>query len=233
MSLEVPHGVYPFSLARRNTQLTVDGRAVTLPDGYYATVTDLLKALNSVFTAANVNLVATRLQPSLRVKLTTTSTVPLTLQFGSLIANAVQDNTLGRALGFQYPSYSLSSAVPLFGERLPSVDIDSYYLLQVDDIGTMVHFMGTDTIPVLTKLQIPSGQWGRQLLVDPTNCVMQGIVFPQPITLRKWHVRLLDAWGNVVDNNDLTMSLTVEVTQIYSADVAEQQRLNAVPAAVA
>lgn len=234
MGIEYNFGAYPFSHARGNTTFQVNlgsgWETVAIPVGYYPNVASLLNVLNAVLEDLNIDLQFAQITPSLRVKITTTSTSIIGIKWSEQDVSLAQANlTLGMALGFYYPGYSVSSIQPARGERLPSTDIDSYYLLQLDGVHALTHFMGTDTLPALHKLQLPANSWGSTIVVDQSVASVQEVTFPQPITLRKWEFQLLDAWGQPVDNNDGPISMTFELTEVFHAGVAEQWRQDAVP----
>lgn len=236
MGIEYGFGAYPFSSSRGNTSFKVDfgsgPRLVQIPVGYYATVSDLVSVLNGACTAQKINLEFSQYAPSMRVKVTTTVTTPVTLSFSEL-SDSPTRLTLGTALGFYYPSYTINANKPARGERLPSTDIDTYFLLQLDGVQAATHLMGMDSLPMLCKIQLPATSWGATVYVDQTVSSTQEVNFPQPVTLRKWEFRLVDAWGNVVDNNDLPISMTLELTQVFHSGVAEAHRLDTIPASVA
>lgn len=222
MGIEYSYGSYPFNINRGNVSLKVNGVSYSIPVGYYATVAHLVSTLNAVLTANSVDLEFSQYTPSMRVKITTTSVTPVQVSFAAVTASQTLP-TLGQALGFLYPGYVVTASQPARGERLPSTDVDRYFLLQLDGVGAGLH---GDIVPFLQKIQLPASSWGSTIMIDSGVTSVQDIAFSQPVTLRKWEFRLLDAWGKLVDNNDLPISLTIELTQAFDSGVAEHRRLD-------
>ena len=127
---------------------------------------------------------------------------------------------LGFNMGFRKKAMVLTPlpvVVPAVTSAPPTVAPPPYVLLQVlcpDLMENTVHMTGNgSSINALAKLVLRSGAYHIQY-DDGGNLLRKEFVFLKPVSISHIRVRLLDAFGDLVDMADADWSMTFELTEV-------------------
>lgn len=159
----------------------------------------------------------------------TASAKPFTVLFASLDTFMKRYSCfgLGYNLGFRMPTYSVTNAVPVTGppalttytvtgEAILDVRGDRYALLSVNDMHTVEHKTQDGSyLQALAKVVI-RGEKYSVIYDDGASLISNEIIFPSPMDLKYLQVKLIDAYGNVIDLNGADLSFTVEITEVLN-----------------
>lgn len=113
-----------------------------------------------------------------------------------------------------------SGPVGVVAPAPPQVAAPSYYLLQLQcpDMmeNTMHRTAAGSSVPALAKLVLRGGAFTVQY-DDGGNLLRKENTFAQPTALSQLRVRLLNAYGELVDMGDVDWSMTFEVVEVVSS----------------
>jgi hypothetical protein len=222
-SMEFSNSFYTFSTARGNTKFTITRGStiynINIRDGNYKTpstlVTELTTALASVpgvtFTYDDV---------SHKFKFSGLTAGDI-ITFPSTITNPY-GNGIGYNLGFLNTSYTVGTITNLESDQAPDLVQDTYVYLQINDWNLLEHQQyGQTFFSVFSKIQLTGPK--NTIIFDNnyTNSSTKEYVFPQPVNLQKFEIRMLDAYGNTLDLRNSAFSMTLELQQVDSSAVYE------------
>lgn len=245
-SVEFPNTFYTFSAARGNTTFTLTIGSnppvdVIIPDGNY-------QNSNTVLTLVPTNLI-TAIEDYIQNDLGLASfsvdydvvkhritfnyaLSPFTITFPASTSNPYK-NGIGYNLGFYQTTYSsVFTGGPLFlhqieGDTPPDVIQDKYIYLQIND-WSLVHHQDVNqtTFPAFAKIQLPGTK--NTMIFDGNyiNSSTKEYFFPQPVNIQRLEIKLLDAFGNILESDGENWSMTVELRQVN--DSATYEALNAI-----
>jgi len=251
-SVEIPNGFYAFSRVKRNTMFRIDARdylgniqtlPVTIPDGDYTPACliqhiqeelDKIRQVYGIFFRISLNPI------NRRVTISHDGSAPPPSPQGPVMSPAAYGLTfvmtgteerpylfgLGSYLGFTQHTYAVTTP-EITSESLINTAGDSYMLLAIDDYHTVEHAMHGGFLQCLAKIlikQSPSG--GNIVLNDGYTVLSNDIVFPRPITMSQFRVRLLDPFGVPIDLHHLNMSISLELTEVMNVDLYDRHRLS-------
>jgi len=220
-SVEIPLVAYAYSAACGNVTFWVNGSPKTIPDGNYTPAT-LAGAFN---TAAGSTVIATYDASANRYLITGTGLLSFTDGSGNACSTCNSSRNLGYFMGFR-PS-TVSVVAPYTTTASPVITPPPYMLLQVmcpDTLENTIHRVADGGyIPALAKLIFRNGFYTMGF-DDNANLVHKQNVFQQPTTLTQMRVRLLDAYGNLVDMGDTDWSVAFEITDIVQSCKSNELR---------
>jgi len=223
-SVELPQVAYVFSKKAGNTTLFVDvcGTPVRadISEGNYSP-TELAAAVEAAIRGAGVS----------GATVTYTSITDRFVFGGAVYTLSLYDNGLpfiyerarywglGFNMGFRKAVPVVVSA-PVVTPAPPTIAAPPYVLLQVlcpDLMENTVHMTGVGTyVNALAKLVLRSGAYHIQY-DDGGNLLRKENVFAKPVSISLFRIRLLDAFGDLVDMADADWSLTFELTEILTS----------------
>lgn len=226
-SMEFANTFYTFSTARGNTTFTIKSGAstynVTIKDGSYKTPSAMVTAITSALTGVP-NITFSYDEPTHKFKFAS-STGGETITFPTTITNPY-GNGIGYNLGFINTSYTIPASNPpgLFKEsdQAPDLTQDTYVYLQINDWNLLEHQQyGQTFFSVFAKIQLTGAK--NTIIFDNnyTNSSTKEYVFPQPVNLQKFEIRMLDAYGNTLDLRNGAFSMTLELQQVDNSSVYE------------
>lgn len=136
------------------------------------------------------------------------------------IANRRTDWGLGYYLGFRSRTVSSSASGLMKGTAILRLQPEAYYLLQLmipDQVEAITHRLeGGSSIPAFGKL-ILRDDWYHLQFDDNSNLLRKEYTFLTPVNVASVRVRLVDAYGEVVDLADLNWSLTLEFYEVTNS----------------
>jgi hypothetical protein len=143
------------------------------------------------------------------------------------------NNGLGYNLGFErltYPDPYLAPVVIIptsyTAESFPDLYGDSYVYLAINDYAVIEHQDFRQTFfPAFAKIMLPFDSKNQVVQdIDLLNVVQREYNFLQPINLQKLTVKLLDAYGNIIDLKGANWSFTLEIQEILNPSLYEKLR---------
>ena len=235
-SIEVPQVGYVFSAAIANTTLAVtdpSGLVVygtaTIGDGNYGGA-DLANAVSNAMTLVLGLSGSCDYNPiSNRFSFLNTGVLPFTLALQSpngVVAARARDWGLGFNLGFR----TFLVTVPvgaLVAPATPALGLPAYLLLQLqcpDMMENTLHRLADGSfVQALAKIVLRPGPlcgdscYYQVQYDDVRNGLRKENVFVRPTSIAQLRIRLLDAYGAVVEMGDTDWSATFEFTEVVSA----------------
>lgn len=215
-SIEMPNTYYRFSAARRNITIAIrhgsSTDVITIPAGNY-TAYQLRDALIAAFVAAGLPWLTvsfddvsalftfTGLQAFVldtAIELETNSTYNRPFDYG-----------LGFNLGFGRGTFSSTSDGAnhiVRSTQCASLAGDPYVLLKINDFDCVRQTITDSDLSALAKIN-PS-----QPTIDDLHA--KEVTFPAPHDLARFHIQLLDPYGNPIDMCSSQISFSIEVLEV-------------------
>lgn len=143
-------------------------------------------------------------------------------------------NGIGYNLGFLGLSYTSSLQVApgsvggilqqrIISDTVPDVIQDTYVYLQVNDWNLVKHQeYGQTFFPAYAKITLPGTK--NTLVFDNNylNSSSKEYFFSQPENLQRFEIKMLDAYGNVLDLNGGNFSMTLELKQVNKFSIYQK-----------
>lgn len=230
-SVEIPKSFYNFSQSLGNTSFKAtnitSGSYTTcmIPDGYYASVGDLLTAMNNNMTAPNLQVT---LSDAGNVQfVNNTSAYAYDLDF-AVDASGNSDkyqlrSKLGWALGVRDSSCVVAHGAPTVLDSLYNMNTVRYLYLVVDELSSAsphsfmapVH-LSTISKHILARICLLSPTvypFGTVLYGNEPNGVLvtDTRTYTNKIDIQKLNVQLVNEWGQPMDMNGLDFSFVLEI----------------------
>lgn len=224
-SMEFANTFYTFSANRGNTTFTInDGTStysIEITDGNY-TPSELVGEIATALGTAGSS-VTISYSPTTH-KFTFSNVGNTTITFPSNETNPY-GNGIGYNLGFLNKVYTTTSLTILESDVTPNTIQDSYVYLQINDWNLLEHQQyGQTYYSVFAKIQLTGAKNAIIFDNNYTNSSTKEYVFPQPVNLQKFEIRMLDAYGNTLDLRNGSFSMTLELQQVNSSAVYEDLR---------
>jgi len=139
-----------------------------------------------------------------------------TLSFSIYFENSVQG--CGWILGFRNECYTDQCC--LRSEGLFDAIGDRYIYLSVEDYQyntNITNIVGIDRnfLDKSILAKVPMNDEKLALIIHDTNPLCKVRLYNGPVTLKKFHIKILDKFGNVVDLNNMDFSFTLELELLY------------------
>lgn len=148
-------------------------------------------------------------------------------------------NGIGYNLGFLQQSYpSIFQEIPpnnfsLFPLGLNSATIiadtapdqiqDRYVYLQINDWNLVEHQeYGQTHYAVFAKIQLPTQKNTTVFDNNYINSSTKEYIFEQPVNIQRLVISMLDVYGNVLELNGASFSMTIELKQVNDSSVYEK-----------
>lgn len=226
-SFEFPNVFYTFSNARNNISFQVDDGqglyTVTISEGNYSNIGALASkiqdAMNST-TGLN-SAYSVKVDPiSGKLSISDTNNHNFNILFPTTTNNPSQ-NGIAYNLGFQTTSYINQSSY--IAEYLPDVIQDTYIYLSINDYNLVEHQeYGQTHFTAFAKITLPSTK--NTILYDNNfiNSSSKQYHFYQPTNLSRFEIKLIDAYGEILDLHGSNFSMTLELQEILDSSIYEK-----------
>lgn len=223
-SLEFPNVFYTFSAARGNTTFQVNSKTVTIPhDGNYS-IADIVGIVNPQLVSESVVMSYS----SNTNKVTFTGSLLFSIKFPSSSSNPT-GNGIGYNLGFSSASPTITS--PTVGTFLCISDSfvdtiqDPYVYLAINDYNLVEHQeYGQTHFDVFAKITLPTAKGTIIYDNNYTNSSTKEYHFPQPVNISRFEIKILDAYGQVLDLQNANFSMTLELQEVIDSSLYEKMR---------
>lgn len=231
-SCELNNVFYAFSIPRGNIAFTVLDLGtnvtytVSLPvsqGANYATPQLLEAAINAGIAAAGVpGLICVYNPPQHQFSFTG---LLCTITFPTTNSNP-HGNGIGYNLGFLYKSYTTPGIfAAVAAEGAPDIVQDRYVYLNINNWNVVEHQQyGQTFFPVFAKIQLNQPKNSTVFTGNYIDSSSKEYYFQQPVNLQRFDVRILDAYGNVLDMRNSNISITLEVRETYDFPSYEKVR---------
>ena len=231
-SVEIPQVVYVFSAGVNTNFSVLDSSgvttALTIPSGNY-TGPELAAAVTAAM-APDVSGSCVYDAIGNRFSFINTGSTAYTVNLQSsdaVVAARHRDWGIGYNLGFRTLSVTVGAGSTVTGTASPSLLPPAYMLLQLqcpDMMENTLHRLADGSfVQALAKLvlrpgpaYVDSGFYQVQY-DDQRNGLRKENVFVRPTSIAQLRIRLLDAYGSVVEMGDTDWSATLEFTEVVSA----------------
>jgi hypothetical protein len=216
-SIELPNTRLLISKKQNNNsfqiRLNSDMYNFEVPDGNY-TSTTLINTLNDLLSHANNTVdteLAFKIDDQLHITLTTRiDPTPITFTF--------YPKSIGWMLGFRQSLYEYVETV--ISEGLFDAMGDRYVYLSVEDYQ---YNTNVNNIVCLDKsyidksilAKIPTNDEKFSLIIYDSDPLSKKRIYNGPVTLKKFHITLLDKFCRVIDLQQMDFSFTLELELIY------------------
>lgn len=215
-SFEFPNVFYTFSAARGNTTFQINSKLITIPDGNYS-ITDIVGIVNPQLSSESV--VMSYSSNTNKVNFTGTS---FSLYFTTSVTGP-NGNGIGYNLGFSTTVYS--SATTHISDQFIDVVQDPYVYLAINDYNLVEHQeYGQTHFDVFAKITLPTGKGTIVYDNNYINSSTKEYHFPQPVNVSKFEIKILDAYGQVLDLQGANFSMTLELQEVIDSALYEKMR---------
>jgi len=243
-SVEVPNMIYTFT--EKNNSFTVKAydyvnilrmAEIKIPVGNY-TSDGLMVTIQNLFIAKmqpyGIYLNITVDSTSAKVTITNTGvSIPASSPPGptnSAKPFAIIFGGMGKNLGFLKSNYKVNNIGTGLTVGTPPTSIDTYYqtgescldvvgdtymFLCVNDLYTVDQTTNDNYIQCLAKIIIRESRYDV-IYDDGSSYLSNEIIFPAPTDLKILQVKLIDAYGEVVDLNNMNFSFSLEITEVLN-----------------
>lgn len=241
-NVEFPNTAYVISAATKNSNfvLTVGGTdyTVTIPDGNYTAQT-LVTAIDTAMTGLIPGATFTVTLDEATYKILIRIDSPFTATFKSEALGIgwpkrPYDFGLGYNMGFR--SATMTSMTELDGtgtptgfygitsEALVNAIGENYYLLQINGESCVEHATTDNGVVQATAKLILNIATGTVVYDGTVNVLTNAVYFQNPTDIGVLRVRVVDAYGELVDLNDTNFSFSLELVEFKNAYLGEAQR---------
>jgi len=197
-SVEMPVGF--FNVRPPFNTITISGETLAIPPGNYGDVETLIQAISNVSYEHDYGIFDMTINGYVSFVSGGASGFPLTF---STVDNGIPN--LLQLIGFQNGSTVYTAGVPIISTFLPRLSFDTYLNIYIPYFGTS----SSETYPHTFKLPVNS----TSKITYTTGPNWDQIVTSTESTLRlnKLEIQVYDRFGNLLDNNGIDWSLTLEI----------------------
>jgi hypothetical protein len=220
-AIEIPNTYYVFTQQKYNTYfyINVTGTPVnvSIDDGNYEdpyTFADAVQtALISLFPL--IGFIVTLGDNTAKLTISNTTSTPFSLDFTTpLTSIRTTDNGIGFNMGFRKTLYTGQSSYT--GEAIVDTIGPNYIFLSLgDDYPVLTHFYDKTSTNAFAKILVNVGK-NAVLYDNGSNMVTKEYIFPQPKDLSHLHIKIFDAYNEIVDIQGLNFSFTLEIQEIVN-----------------
>jgi hypothetical protein len=211
-SYEIPNTEYTFTNKKANCSFIIidvyGEHLIQIDPGNYA-INELILAiqlkLSELEGTYSINYINNKIHIEAFINFT------LNFKIDSLLRR-LADWGLGYNLGFRRRVNEGSDHY--IADAFPKIEGEKYYFLEIQDANNM-NSRGIDdsNLQAFTKILIDKPR-GETIINTISLTFRQEFIYQQPTNIVKLSIRLLDAYGEVVDLNGMDMSLTFELSEI-------------------
>jgi hypothetical protein len=224
-SIEFPNNYKFFTALRRNVSFTVligsTSYSITIPDGNY-TASDMEAALQTaidavVSPAGTITVVWDEISGFFTFSSTTTQfTIGLPTSPSNYYDRPFAYG-LGYYLGFTSGPHASSTVSPytVRSDICANFARDPYVFLKVNDFDCVTQTVGDNDFTALAKIVLREPK-NYMAFDDYASQHIKEVVFQNPRDLARFHVRVLDPYGEPVDMCSAQISFSLEVLEIQN-----------------
>jgi hypothetical protein len=211
VSYEIPNKEYTFTSKKGNCSFKINDaygdHLIQIEAGNYTSV-ELITAIQSELNELEGEY-ACRILANKKICIEAAINFKLDFSYSSL---RISNWGLGYYLGFRKTIYE--GRDKYIADVEPDVRGEAYYFLEIDGCNGM-NSRGVDdsNMQVFTKIQVNVPR-GEIIMNNSANNFRSEFIYQQPVNVNKLSIRLLDAFGEVVDLNGADFSLTFELSEI-------------------
>lgn len=218
-SIELPNTRLLISKKQNNNafQLRINGDTYSfeVPDGNYTTTT-LVNVLNDLL--ANSNGFDTHLEFTVDSQFHTTLTTRVEIPPLGPVTFSFYSRSIGWMLGFRQSQYEYVQTIR--SEGLFDAIGDRYVYLAVEDYQSNTNInnivcLDKSYIDKSILAKIPTNDEKFALIIYDTDPLSKKRIYNGPVTLKKFHITLLDKFCRVIDLQQMDFSFTLELELIY------------------
>ena len=249
-SIEIPNMMYTFTIKNNSFSIKAYDKLniarlirITIPVGNYKSceLIERIQQLLDTEVRDRYGIFMTITLDTITAKVTITHkgvssvpvTIPLTVPLSPATPFILEFTTknvrkhnfgLGYNLGFRKNAYKVSNTVySQTGECCIDVVGDTYMFLCINDLHTVEQKTDENYIQCLAKIIIREDRYAV-IYDDGSTLMANEIVFPSPIDLKILQVKLIDAYGDVVDLNCMNFSFSLEITEVLNTSLYDFYR---------
>ena len=231
-SIEFPNNYYQFTEKRMNVCFRVIyksgsqamGVPICIPDGNY-TACDMEEAINKVLKATpEVSWLSVKFLPDTgRFEFSATQTFAIDPTYES--KERLFDYGLGYYLGFKRclrrAAVELINDIPtwkVISDCPANFAGDSYLFLRLNDYTCVRHTFHGNTLNVFAKIIINQSK-NDMAFDDYAGDHIKEVVLTGPEDLKRLHIQVLDAYGEVVDLTCINFSFSLEILEVMNVNL--------------
>jgi len=200
-NVQMPYGFYNIRTGINDTlALTLTGTTITaLPAGYY-TQAQLITALNIAIGSGGTFAAVTSSTSTALPQLQLTPASTKTATFGSSLLNTL--------LGFTSGQTATNPSV-ITATNCLNLNFDTYVYIYINNLG----ISSQEPIKYTFKVPLNNTTFGSTLFWSDENQNHQSIeVTDNAVRVDRLQIQVLDRFGNILNNNGLDWSMTLEIT---------------------
>ncbi len=237
VSAEIPNIWYTNSLERKTVAFRVVipstgvSYTMTIADGIYSLVSG---ATNNLLTAIQTQLTSISAAIGGGITLTIeqnaiTRTIRIYDAAGSPTIFALDfltdsfDRTSNWGLGYMlgYRERVLSNASSYVGDAPADINQDQFVFLQVNDYESCQQSSTYVSFFAFAKIIIHANKY-EIIFADEASIYTKEYVFSQPTNIPRFHIRLLDMYGNEINMRNTNISFSFEISEITNSIVYKE-----------
>lgn len=220
--IEIPNSYYVFTTAKNNTYFSITvgsspAVVITLPDGNYEDPYAFADVIQTLLIASfpTTGFLVTLGDYTAKLTITNSTSTVFSLDFTTpLTATQTYDNGIGFNMGFRNATYT--SQFSYTGEAIVDTIGPNYIFLSLGtEYPVLKHFYNNTFVPAFAKVLVNVAK--NAILTDNgSNMITKEYTFPQPKDLTHVHIKVLDAYNEVVDIQGLNFSFSLEVVEVVN-----------------
>ena len=240
-SIEFPNSYPVFTATRKNITLriiygpTSNTTVLTIPEGNYSAM-NMQTALNTAITAAGLAWLTVAFN-MVTGHFTFTGTQKFALDTGYKSYDRPFDYGLGYNIGFSLKTHTATGSGTSWkveSDQCAYFAGDQYVFLKVNHFGCVSSKVSTVSV---TSAQEPDEQTltalAKIIIRDPKNFMTyddyasqhaKEVTFTAPTDLSRFHVQVLDAYGNLLDMCSSQFSFSMEVLEVKNSSLYDTIR---------
>jgi hypothetical protein len=220
--IEIPNSYYVFTALKNNTYFSIvvgpnPTKVITIPDGNYE---DPYVFADKIQTLLNAEFPTTDFSVTLgdntaKLTITNSTSTVFSLDFTTpLTAIQTSDNGIGFNMGFRNTTYV--NQFSYTGEAVVDTIGPNYIFLSLGtEYPVLRHFYNNTYVPAFAKILVNVAK--NAILTDNgSNMITKEYTFPQPKDLTHVHIKVLDAYNEIVDIQGLNFSFSLEVVEVVN-----------------
>jgi hypothetical protein len=231
-SIEFPNNYPFFTEARKNVTLRVitgggsTTTDITIEDGNY-TALDMEDALNTAFSSAGLGIVATWNEITGKFTFVRAAGGIFSFDTTYLSYNRPFAYGLGYYIGFSRGTHdavaSTGTSYTLVSTQCANFAGDPYVFLKVNDFDCVRHTMEENDFTALAKIVLREPK-NYMAFDDYASQHIKEVVFHNPRDLSRFHIQVLDPYGEVIDMCSAQFSFSMEVLEIQNQSLFDTVR---------
>jgi hypothetical protein len=220
--IEIPNSYYVFTAAKNNTYFSITvgstpSVVITIPDGNYEDPYAFADEIQTLLIAQfpTIGFLVTLGDYTAKLTITNSTSTVFSLDFRTPLTTVqLTDNGIGFNMGFRNAMYE--SQFLYTGEAVVDTIGPNYIFLSLgSEYPVLTHFYNNTFTPAFAKVLVNVAK--NAILTDNgSNMITKEYTFPQPKDLTHVHVKILDAYNEIVDIQGLNFSFSLEVVEVIN-----------------